>query len=309
MGTVDAAVRCVGLVRRFGGRLALDHVDLEVAAGEVFVVVGPDGAGKTTLLRVLCGLVEPTAGDAWVLGRSVRHAAEAVRERVGYVPQQFGLYGDLTVWENLRLYADLYRVPRAAFEARARELLSEFRLSGTEGRLAAALSGGMKQKLALACALVHRPALLLLDEPTTGVDPVSRRQLWRRLYELHRQGVTLVVTTPYVDEAERASRVGLLHQGRLVACDDPGSLRQGFPGQVLELAVHPPGKARALLRSHPHVRDVHVLGDRVRVWSTGDARAEALRAFLEAAGLRVERVRTVPPSLEDVFVARLAEGA
>lgn len=308
-GAEGAAVRCVGLGRRFGDRVALDRVDLEVAPGEVFAVVGPDGAGKTTLLRILCGLVEPTAGDAWVLGRSVRREAEAVREQVGYVPQQFGLYGDLTVWENLRLYADLYGVLRGEFEARARELLSGFRLSGTERRLVAALSGGMKQKLALACALIHRPRVLLLDEPTTGVDPVSRRQLWRTLYDLHRQGVTLLVTTPYVDEAERASRVALLHRGRLVACDDPGALRRSLAGQVLEVAAHPRAQARAWLRTHPHVRGVHVFGDRDHVWFTGGGGPEALREFLEAAGLRVELVRAVQPSLEDVFVARLVEGA
>ncbi len=302
------AVRCTGLVRRFGTRVALDRVDLEVARGEIFTLVGPDGAGKTTLLRVLCGLLEPTEGDARVLGRSVREEAEAIREQVGYVPQQLGLYGDLTVWENLRLFADLYRVPRREFEDRARALLAMLRLSGVEDRRVAALSGGMKQKLALACALVHRPQLLLLDEPTTGVDPVSRRQFWRTLYDLHRQGITLLLTTPYVDEAERASRVGFLHRGRLVACDDPRRLRSELPGVVVEVVARPRAQARALLRGHPEVRGVHVFGDRDHVWWTGSEDAGALRELLERAGVHVDVFRPVPPSLEDVFVARLAEG-
>ncbi len=306
--TEQVAVRCAGLVRRFGPRVALDHLDLEVASGEVFVVVGPDGAGKSTLLRVLCGLSEPTEGDAWVLGKSVRREPEAVRERVGYVPQQVGLYGDLTAWENLRLYADLYRVPRAAFETRARSLLRELRLAGVEGRITAALSGGMRQKLALACALVHRPQVLLLDEPTAGVDPVSRRQFWRALYDLHRQGITLVLTTPYLDEAERASRVALLHRGRLVACDDPRGLRGSLPGCVLELVAQPRAHARSVLRARSDVRGVYVFGDRDRVWYTGPD-VGTLRRFLEGEGVRVEILRPVPPSLEDVFVARLSEGA
>ncbi|MCS7235771.1 MAG: ABC transporter ATP-binding protein [Armatimonadota bacterium] len=302
----DAAVRCTGLVRRFGPRLALDHVDLEVARGEVFVVVGPDGAGKTTLLRVLCGLLEPSEGDAWVAGRSVRRQPEAVREQAGYVPQQFGLYGDLTVWENLCLFADLYRVPPPVFEQRARKLLDDFRLGGVEGRLTGALSGGMKQKLALACALLHRPQVLLLDEPTTGVDPVSRRQLWRNLYDLARQGITLVVTTPYVEEGERANRVALLHRGRVLACGTPQALRDSLPGVVVEVAAQPRARAHAVLRALPEVRGLHVFGSRDRVWYEG-ADAEALRRALERDQVRVESCRAVVPSLEDVFVARLSE--
>ncbi len=302
----DAAVRCTGLVRKFGARVALDHVDLEVARGEVFVVVGPDGAGKTTLLRVLCGLLAPTEGDAWVAGRSVRREPEAVRERVGYVPQQFGLYGDLTVWENLRLFADLYRVPPAVFEQRARKLLHDFRLGGVEDRLTGALSGGMKQKLALACALLHQPEVLLLDEPTTGVDPVSRRQLWRNLYDLHRQGITLVITTPYVEEGERAHRVAFLHRGRVVACDSPRALRGGLPGMVVELAAQPRVRAHAVLKTLPEVRGLHVFGSRDHVWYSG-ADAEALRRALEREQVRVDTCRVVVPSLEDVFVARLSE--
>jgi ABC-2 type transport system ATP-binding protein len=302
----DAAVRSTGLVRKFGARVALDHVDLEVARGEVFVVVGPDGAGKTTLLRVLCGLLAPTEGDAWVAGRSVRREPEAVRERVGYVPQQFGLYGDLTVWENLRLFADLYRVPPAVFEQRARKLLHDFRLGGVEDRLTGALSGGMKQKLALACALLHQPEVLLLDEPTTGVDPVSRRQLWRNLYDLHRQGITLVITTPYVEEGERAHRVAFLHRGRVVACDSPRALRGGLPGMVVELAAQPRVRAHAVLKTLPEVRGLHVFGSRDHVWYSG-ADAEALRRALEREQVRVDTCRVVVPSLEDVFVARLSE--
>src|SRR3989442_650776 len=224
----DTVIRCLGLTRRFGALAAVDHLDLSVARGEILALVGPDGAGKTTLIRMLCGALTPTEGTAVVIGADVARDPEAVKARIGYMPQRFSLYGDLSVMENLQLYGDIYGVGRTAFREQAARLLTDFRLDAFTGRPAQQLSGGMKQKLALACTLIHAPDALFLDEPTTGVDPVSRRQFWRYLYTLNRDGITIFVSTPYMDEAERASRVGLMNRGRLIACDDPGGLKDRF---------------------------------------------------------------------------------
>lgn len=300
------AVTCAGLTRRFGPVLAVDGVDLQVARGEIFALVGPDGAGKTTLLRLLCGLLLPDAGTATVAGVDVLADPETARRRLGYMPQRFSLYGDLTALENLRLYAGLYQVPAAAFRERSERLLGEFRLLPFAGRLAQHLSGGMRQKLALACTLIHAPEVLFLDEPTTGVDPVSRRQFWRILYDLNRAGLTVCVSTPYMDEAERCSRVGLMDQGRLIACDAPGALRAAMAGEILEVVAEPRARARRHLRHHPLVRSLEVFGDRLHVLvDAAGAAAPELRAALEAAGVAVRSLRPVRPTLEDVFVARL----
>ncbi|MDR7416089.1 MAG: ABC transporter ATP-binding protein [Armatimonadota bacterium] len=299
------AIVCRGLVRTFGPLRAVDGVDLEVQQGEIFALVGPDGAGKTTLIRLLCGAITPTAGEVRVAGRDVVREGEEVRERVGYMPQQFSLYGDLTVWENLRLYADLYGIPPARFRDRAERLLVAFGLEEARDRLAVNLSGGMRQKLALACTLVHEPEVLLLDEPTTGVDPVSRRQFWRILYELNRQGITVFLSTTYMDEADRASRVGLLHRGKLLACDDPATLRAQLRGTVVEVVAEPRSRAKAVLRESPLVRSLEVFGDRFHALLDPQVGPDSLRRALEEAGVTVRGLRTVRPGLEDVFVARL----
>ncbi|MCS7173568.1 MAG: ABC transporter ATP-binding protein [Armatimonadetes bacterium] len=299
------AITCRGLGRVFGTLRAVEGVDLEVQRGEIFVLVGPDGAGKTTLLRLLCGALEPTSGEVRVVGLDVVREGEAVRARIGYMPQQFSLYGDLTVWENLRLYGDLYGVPPARFRERAEHLLVAFGLWEARDRVALALSGGMRQKLALACTLVHEPEVLLLDEPTTGVDPLSRRQFWRILYALNRQGITVFLSTTYLDEADRASRVGLLHRGRLLAYDDPATLRAQLRGTVVEVVAAPRSEAKAVLREHPLVRSLEVFGDRFHVQIGSEADLHTLRRVLEEAGVTVHGLRAVRPSLEDVFVARL----
>ncbi len=299
------AVVCRGVVRAFGPLRAVDGVDLEVRPGEIFALVGPDGAGKTTLIRMLSGALVPTAGEIWVAGFHVPRQGEAVRERIGYVPQQSSLYGDLTVLENLRLYAELYGVPEFRFRPRADRLLAAFGLDGARHRLAVHLSGGMRQKLALACALVHDPVVLLLDEPTTGVDPLSRRQFWRTLYELNRQGITVLLSTTYMDEADRASRVGLLYRGKLLACDDPASLRARLPGAVAEVLAAPRAAAKDVLRAHPSVRSLDVFGDRFRVLVESASSLPAVRRALEEARVTVRGMRVVPPTLEDVFVAWL----
>lgn len=303
----EHAVRCAGLLRRFGTVTAVDRLDLAVRPGEIFALVGPDGAGKTTLMRLLCGALTPDAGTADVVGYDVVRDPEAVKARIGYMPQRFSLYGDLTVTENLRLYAEIYRVHPEEFASRARQLLADYRLSAFPNRLAQHLSGGMKQKLALACTLVHEPEVLFLDEPTTGVDPISRRQFWRSLYALNRRGMTIVVSTPYMDEAERASRVGLMNRGRLIACDDPAALKAAMEGDILEVTADPKAAAKRVLQSHAHVRSLEVFGDRLHVLVASARLAEpAVRDALAQAGVRLTMLRRIPPSLEDVFVSRIA---
>jgi ABC-2 type transport system ATP-binding protein len=215
------------LTRRFGEVTALDHLNLEIAAGEIFGLVGPDGAGKTTTLRILCGLMDPTSGTATVAGHDVVRAPQAVKDAIGYMAQRFGLYTDLSVDENMAFYADLFGIGRREREAMLPRLLQMTRMAPFRDRLAGRLSGGMKQKLALMCTLLHRPQILFLDEPTNGVDPVSRRDFWTILYQLLKDGITIVMTTAYLDEAERCNRVGFLHRGRLIRCDAPDALKQG----------------------------------------------------------------------------------
>lgn len=222
------------LTRHFGDLVAVDHVNLEVQPGEIFGLVGPDGAGKTTTLRLLCGLLDPSGGKARVTGYDVAREADAVKDRIGYMSQRFGLYADLSVEENMNFYADLFGLPRAERQAWTPQLLSMTRMAPFQRRLAGKLSGGMKQKLALMCTLLHRPEVLLLDEPTTGVDPVSRREFWSILYQLVEGGVTVVMTTAYLEEAERCGRLGLLYKGKLVYCGTPKEIKAQFDSATLE---------------------------------------------------------------------------
>jgi ABC-2 type transport system ATP-binding protein len=287
----------------------VNKLDLEVRHGEVFALVGPDGAGKTTLIRLLCGVLTPDAGEAVVAGFDVVTDPERVKTRIGYMPQRFSLYGDLTVMENLRLYAGLHEVPPKEFPHKAEQLLADFRLSPFQSRLAQHLSGGMKQKLALVCTLIHEPEVLLLDEPTTGVDPVSRQQFWRILYDLNRRGITIFVSTPYMDEAERAAHVGLMNQGRIIATGSPASLRALMEGEILEVVAEPQAAAKNVLRGHPSVRSLEVFGDRLHVLVPSAEAQGGLESALAAAGVTLKSIRQIPPSLEDVFVARLGVAA
>jgi len=286
----------------------VDDLSLTVAGGEIFGLVGPDGAGKTTALRLLTGVMAATAGSATVLGVDVTREPEALRRRIGYVPQGGSLYADLTALENLRFYADLFGVPRAERNRRAQDLLALSRLAPFGSRLARNLSGGMRQKLALCAALIHRPEVLFLDEPTLGVDPVSRRDFWLLIHQLQQQGLTLMVSTPYLDEAERCHRVGLMHRGRLVACDAPSALRRLLPGALLELRGVSADVARGILARLPEVRGFEVFGEtlHVSVGETGTA-LPAIRAALERAGQSGAALRQIPPSLEDVFIAVLRQ--
>jgi ABC-2 type transport system ATP-binding protein len=307
---MSAVLEASGLTKRFGNAAAVDGLSLSVAGGEIFGLVGPDGAGKTTAMRLLTGVMSATAGSATVLGVDVTREPEVIRHRIGYVPQSSSLYADLTAMENLRFYADLFGVPRAERNRRAQELLALSRLTPFASRLARNLSGGMRQKLALCAALIHHPEVLFLDEPTIGVDPVSRRDFWLLIYQLLQQGLTLVVSTPYLDEAERCHRVGLMDRGRLVACDAPSALRRLLPGALLEVRGVPPIAARGILARLSEVREVEVFGETLHV-SVGEAGAAlpAIRAALDRAGLRDAALRPILPSLEDVFIAVLHQGS
>jgi ABC-2 type transport system ATP-binding protein len=301
-------IRARGLRKRFGALTAVDSIDLAVSRGEIFGLVGPDGAGKTTTMRMLCGILDPTEGDAEVAGYDLRRQPEQVKRRIGYMPQRFSLYTDLTVAENLLFFANIYHVPREARLRREQELLDFSRLAPFRTRLAGDLSGGMKQKLALACTLIHTPAVLFLDEPTTGVDPVSRRDFWKILYSLLREGVTLFVSTPYMDEAERCHRVALVDKGRILLCDTPEALKQRMKGDLLELIAQPQRQAKEMLSALPDVRGVQVFGDRLHVWVADASRDEPqLLRSLSEQGIQVLASRRVVPGLEDVFVSVLSE--
>lgn len=307
-GGETPAVDAKGLTKVFGALTAVDGLTLSVAPGEIFGLVGPDGAGKTTSMRLLTGVMAATSGTARVLEVDVTRDPEAIRRRIGYVPQSSSLYADLSVLENLHFHADLFGVSRADRNRQAAELLVFSKLEPFARRLAKNLSGGMRQKLALCCALIHRPEVLFLDEPTIGVDPVSRRDFWLLIYQLLQQGLTLVVSTPYLDEAERCRRVGLMDHGRLIACDTPAALRRLLPGTLLELRGPSPEVAAPILTHLPEVREAHVFGDALHLIVTdaegGLARVEAV---LRAQGLQVGQLRPITPGLEDVFVTLLRD--
>lgn len=303
-----AAIEAKRLTRKFGDLVAVDEVSLSVPPGEIFGLVGPDGAGKTTAMRLLTGVMTATSGTARVLGTDVTRDPEAIRRRIGYVPQSSSLYADLTVAENLRFYAELFGVPRATRERKASDLLIFSRLEPFAKRLVRNLSGGMRQKLALCAALIHQPEVLFLDEPTIGVDPVSRRDFWLLIYQLLQEGLTLLVSTPYLDEAERCHRVGLMDHGRLVACDSPTALRQLLPGTVVEVRGPAPEAAVPLLSCLAEVQGIEVFGESLHLAVRDTTEAlPAVRSALERAGHANVRLRPILPSLEDVFVTLLRD--
>jgi ABC-2 type transport system ATP-binding protein len=306
--TKAPAIEAQGLIKKFGDVTAVDGLTLSVAPGEIFGLVGPDGAGKTTTMRLLTGVIQATAGSAMVLGVEVTRDPEAIRPRIGYVPQSSSLYADLSVVENLQFHADLFSIPRAERNRKTAELLTFSRLEPFARRLAKNLSGGMRQKLALCTALIHRPEVLFLDEPTIGVDPVSRRDFWLLIYQLLQQGLTLLVSTPYLDEAERCHRVGLMDHGRLIACDNPAGLRRLLPGTLLELRGPAPEAAAAVVGRLPGVREAQVFGETLHlVVADAERDLPRLQAAFQAAGFPEAYLRPIIPSLEDVFVTLLRE--
>jgi ABC-2 type transport system ATP-binding protein len=303
----EPLLRVEGLTRQFGDLTAVAGVSFEVGRGELFGLVGPDGAGKTTTLRMLAGVLRPTSGDALMDGISMARDPERAKPRLAYMSQRFGLYADLTVEENLRFYADLHLVPRAERAARLERLYRFSNLGPFKDRLAGKLSGGMKQKLGLSCALIHQPELLLLDEPTFGVDPVSRRDLWLIVHEMVEQGVTAVVSTAYMDEAERFDRLALLHQGKVLAVDTPSALQKGLEGEILELRTDRVREAKKAAAKLPAVRRAAIFGDRLHLTVPSAASdGPAVEAALRQAGFAPREARPIPPSLEDVFIERIA---
>lgn len=303
---MTSAIELTKVVKHYGGVAALQELTFDVSAGEMFGLIGPDGAGKTTAIRLMGGLLRPDRGTIRVLGHDPVRERRAITAQVGYLSQRFSLYGDLTIDENIAFFAQIHGL--RDYGRRRDQLLEMTQLTPFRGRLADRLSGGMKQKLALACTLIHEPRLILLDEPTTGVDPVSRREFWKLLSECLAQGITILMSTPYLDEAERCGRVALVHEGRVLALDTPASLRSRLPGRMVEIVA--PGRAGAIevVRSLPGVIDAQAFGERLHVRLV-DAAAPALARFdiaLAASPIGPVSMRPIGASLEDVFIAELS---
>jgi ABC-2 type transport system ATP-binding protein len=294
-----------GLERSFGATKAVDTLSLQVERGQIYGLVGPDGAGKTTTLRILCGAILPDSGRVEVAGLDVVRQLEGVRQVLGYMPQRFSLYPDLTVGENLSFFADLFQMPRKQQKQRIEHLLERSHLLPFIARQAGRLSGGMKQKLALTCALMHQPQVVLLDEPTTGVDPVSRREFWEIVRASVREGMTVLVSTPAMDEAERCHRVAFVAEGRILAEGTPKELQALVPGSMFELWVEPQRNAMQFLRDQPFVHEAQMFGELLHVsLDRGDSRGQSdyLRSMLVQAGFEIRQMRAVSASMEDVFM-------
>lgn len=303
-----AAVSIDGLTKQFGELTAVNKLALEVRQGELFGLVGPDGAGKTTTLRMLAGVLKPSAGDAEISGVSVVRDPERVKHDIAYMSQRFGLYADLTVIENLQFYADLYQVPQRDRLTRLERLFKFSNLEPFQDRLAGNLSGGMKQKLGLSCALIHQPKVLLLDEPTFGVDPVSRRDLWMIVHEMVAAGVTVIVSTAYMDEAERFDRLALLHKGNTLAVATPDDLRAGFAGTLLAVTVDRVREARGVVQALPVVERATVFGERIHLTVRDSATAiQTIKDKLTDTGFTVAGIQAITPSMEDVFIGRVMD--
>lgn len=307
---MNDAIATSQLSRAFGPLQAVQNVDLSVHEGEMFGIVGPDGAGKTTLIRLLCGILAPTSGTAKVLGKDILTDADAVKREIGYLSQRFSLYGDLTIDENIEFFAEINGV--YDFKQRREELLAFTRLTPFRTRLAERLSGGMKQKLALACTLIHTPRMIFLDEPTTGVDPVSRRDFWKILQSLLGQGITIVMSTPYLDEAERCTRVALMNKGGLMRVATPAELKSSMTGTVVEIACDRVRDAFRILKEKRPALEVQAFGDRINVMlQNATIELPDVEQLLAGAGIVTASRRTIAPSLENVFISLLthSEGA
>ena len=305
MNNGDRSVVVKDLVKRFGDFTAVDHISLEARRGEIFGFLGPNGAGKSTTIRMLCGLLRPTAGHAMVAGYDVAHQAELVRQRIGYMSQRFSLYNDLRVIENLRFFAGMYGVAADVLPQRIEWALTMAGLKGRESAITASLPVGWKQRLALGCAVLHQPPIIFLDEPTSGVDPISRRNFWELIQEMASQGVTVFVTTHYMDEAEYCNRLVLIYRGRIVASGTPTELKQRhMKGELLLVECEPLGPALEALHQAPGVMDAAVFGNALHLVVLDAATAVAtLGAYLGQRGVVAKRLEPIPPSLEDVFVS------
>jgi ABC-2 type transport system ATP-binding protein len=305
MNSNGVSVEVRELVKKFGDFTAVDHINLETSRGEVFGFLGPNGAGKSTTIRILCGLLRPTSGTATVAGFNVAEEPEIVRQHIGYMSQKFSLYNDLRVIENLRFFAGLYNVPRELVEKRIAWALEMAGLTGRERLITGTLPGGWKQRLALGCAVLHQPPIVFLDEPTSGVDPISRRQFWELIHHMAGEGITVFVTTHYMEEAEYCNRLALIERGRIVALGTPGELKQrAMKGELLLVECSPLGQAVELAQQAPGVLDAAVFGNALHLVVKDAATAiPALREYLGQRGITVSGIEPIRPTLEDVFVS------
>ncbi|MBC8336618.1 MAG: ABC transporter ATP-binding protein [Anaerolineales bacterium] len=300
----DAIIQTQGLTRNFKKTCAVDALDLSIGKGELFGLVGPDGAGKTTTLRLLAGLLDLNGGEATVAGFNLRKEHESIKKEIGYMAQQFSLYAELTVLENLRFFAEIYDVPSEEIAERTENLLQFARLTEFKERRAAHLSGGMQKKLALACTLIHEPKILLLDEPTTGVDPISRREFWDILTNLHLNGTTIIVSTPYMDEADRCSRVGLIYEGKLVICDSPRKIKNELSGEMVEFLTDDWQKAKKIVGKLPGVLEAQTYGEALHLLvDNGEKRLAEITRALTKEGIKFRGARIAPVRMEEAFIS------
>lgn len=297
-------IKITDLTRKFKENIALDSINLTIHEGELFGLVGPDGAGKTTLLRTLAGLLGITSGEVRAAGCELHKNSEAIKSKIGYMAQEFSLYGKLSVLENLQFFGEMYDVSPTQQKERIPGLLAFAQLTNFTDRRAAKLSGGMKKKLALACTLLHQPPILLLDEPTTGVDPVSRREFWNILNDLHLQGTTIIVSTPYMDEADRCSRVGLIYEGKIVECDPPEIIRNKIGGGVIKVVTHDWQKAREIIRPLKGTLEVQTYGEALHVLvDSADKRLSSINKTLLKKKIDILEIRVVKPRMEEAFIS------
>jgi ABC-2 type transport system ATP-binding protein len=297
---VNQIIKIENLKKSYGDILALDNISMSVEKGEMFGLVGPDGAGKTTTIRILCGLLKPDSGSVEVLDSDLKKKKKEIQNQIGYLSQKFSLYGDLSVDANIEFFADIHNVKD--FQKRRDELLAFTRLTPFRDRLAENLSGGMKQKLALACSLIHKPKIIFLDEPTTGVDPVSRRDFWKILSDLQKDGITILMTTPYLDEAERCNHVALMNKGEIIAVDTPQNIKSSINKQVIEIITDNIKKTYSLLKEK-YGTDAQIFGNRINLVTDDDNSAiNDIKLMLQINNLTLINYRTITPSLENVFI-------
>jgi len=297
-------IQTTGLTRKFKNTIAVDALSLSIQPGEIFGLVGPDGAGKTTTLRLLAGLLDVSSGDGSILDFDLRRQSERIKPHIGYMAQQFSLYGELTVLENLAFFAALFDVLPRELTERTERLLDFANLADFRNRRASQLSGGMQKKLALACTLIHQPEILLLDEPTTGVDPISRREFWDILTDLHLQGVTVLVSTPYMDEADRCSRVGLIYAGKLIECDTPRRIREKLDSEVIEIQPEDRPAAVRVLEGLPGVREIQTYGESLHLLvDDGPKRMRDIAKALDHTGIAYRGLRPTPARMEEAFIS------
>ncbi len=302
MNAYSNAIETFDLSRHFGSFTAVDNINFYVPKGEIFGLLGPNGAGKTTTIRMLCGIIRPSAGNASVLGFDIRKDAEEIKKNIGYMSQKFSLYDDLTAIENLNFYASIYGVPRSDRSKRIQNLIDQSGLRGVEKELTSSLSGAWRQRLALACAIAHKPPMLFLDEATAGVDPLSRREFWDLIYEMASEGISILATTHYMDEAEYCNTIGMMYQAQMIALASPDTLKDNMPGVLVQITCDQPLRAQEISDQIPGVMDAAIHGVRLHVTLKDEKQVNNLTSALQTAGIQVTEIETILPSLEDVFI-------